>query len=309
MKNFDDTKTSDRALKRRSLFAMITGLIVIGFCLLWVTAVIAPFFFPCGPSLGSVVGAPFVPPFIWLAYKQYSALFCREPVVSRAYHEVWIGFGIFLVVSTVGSLLQHNTEIMKDTDAWKYQVGIPTCGLLFLVIGCLIRIQTIRRQKPFLPEGRKFLKNQSGSKFRHRKIMGIILMTGCVTLLSAYLVSTERQYPALGEHFSYEQLPRKGGFPPEGSDFSWRRGYRGTSYYEFTISEEAFQRWISSQSRWEYCEPITGNVTIQGSIHPRKEEEESPSVTDGLSAGYGEHSGGCAVFDRSTNRAYYWTYY
>ncbi|MCL2348334.1 MAG: hypothetical protein FWC50_08745 [Planctomycetaceae bacterium] len=294
--------------KHRSIFAILAGLFVIGFCLLYIAVIVASFLCPLTLSLGSLAGAPFTFLFAWLAYKQYSTLFCREPVVARAYHEVWFVIGVFMVVAAVLNALEDITRIPRDTDTLMFLGGMLVYGLLFLVIGWLLRRQTIRRQKLFVTTEQKFLTNQSGNKYWIRKIVGILLMSGCVCLLALYLVYSECQYPEIGEHVSYEQLPRKGGFPPEGSDFSWCRGFRGTSYYEFTVSEEAFRHWIASETRWEYCEPISESYTIPYSIHRHKDAEER-TVTDGLYAGWGDGTGGRAVFDRSTNRAYYWTYY
>jgi len=309
MDNSNDEQISDPVPKHRSLFAILAGLVLIGFCLLFVAAAVASFFDPVDPPFFTIIGMPFFLLLAWLANKQYCALFCREPVVTRAYHEAWFGFGILLVVGAVVNLFEHPAEIRRDTDTSIFLVGMLAFGLLFLFIGGLLRSHTKQRQRPFLRSGQKFLTDQSGNKYRRRKMMGILLMSGCVCLFAAYLVHSAYQYPEIGEHVPYGQLPYQGGFPPEGSDFSWRRGYRGTSYYEFTVSEEAFQRWISSQTRWEYCKPITEGVTIQYSIHRLKDDEERTCVTDGLCAGWGNGKGGRAVFDRSTNRAYYWTYY
>ena len=316
MDNTNDEQISDSVPKCRSLFAILAGLFLIGICLLFVAGAVSCFFHPTDPPVFVLIGMPFFLLLAWLAYKQYCILFCREPVASRAFHEAYIGFGIFMVFGAVMNFGEVAFEIQKGNDAIQKNqtgmivvTGILVFGLLFLFIGGLLRSHTKQRQRPFLRSGQKFLTDQSGNKFRRRKMVGIPLMSVGVCLFAAYFVYSEYQYPVIGEHVPYEQLPHKGGFPPEGSDFSWRRGYRGTSYYEFTVSEEAFQHWISSETRWEYCEPIDGYANIPHSIHRLKDGEESPYITDGLCAGYGEGKGGRAVFDRSTNRAYYWTYY
>lgn len=315
MDNINDEQISDPVPKSRSLFAILAGLFLIGLCLLFVTMDIGTCFDPADVSVFAIAGLPFVLLLAWIAYKQYCILFCREPVASRAFHEAYIGFGIFMVFGAVMNfgeaafeMQKGNDTIQKNTTGLIVVTGILVFGLLFLFIGGLLRSHTKQRQRPFLPSGEKFLTDQSGNKYRRRKIMGILLMAGGVSIFASYIAYLGNLFPMIGEHVPYEQLPYKSEFPPEGSDFSWRRGHRGTCYYEFTVTEEAFRRWISSDSSWEYCDPIIGGIPIQRSIHRLKDGEESPYVTDGLCAGYGESKGGCAVFDRSTNRAYYWTH-
>ena len=309
-----DKQISDPVLpKHRSIFAILAGLIIIGFCLLFVVAIISSFFSPHLVSLGSLIGVPLILPLAWLAYKQYCALFCCEPVVARAYHEAWFVVGVFMVVGAVLNALEDVARILRDTDGLKFLSGMFVRGLVFIFIGWLLRRQTIRRQKPFVPLGQKFLADQSGDKFRLRKKMGIVFTLGCIILLSAYAIRDARQLPTVEEHLLYEQLPFKGRFPKEGSDFSYRRGFRGTIYCEFTVTEEAFRQWIASETRWEYCRPLQEDDWVYRDVFDPNvtsdDGNEPPRPIDGLYAGWGNGTGGRAFFDRSTNRAYYWTYY
>jgi hypothetical protein len=224
MENISNTKAPDGKPQRRSVFAILAGLMVIGFFLLCVGFGMSGFF--CHDSMlfvFSLVFLPFTLLFVWLAYKQYCALFCCEPIAARAWHETWLGLGFFLLFGSVANILDDFPAILKDDEifsknviGWTIVFVMFVCGLLFPVIGWLLRQQTIRRQKPFLPAGQKFLKIQSGSEYRFQKVIGVILMSVCVILFVAYIVSED--YPEIGEHYSYEQSFRihfRGDFHPK----------------------------------------------------------------------------------------------
>lgn len=141
-------------------------------------------------------------------------------------------------------------------------------------------------------------------KFKGRLVLGVILLS-CV-LVFFVKVNIAWIPPTFQEHISYEQL-RMGSAPPSGTDYSYRRLPRGSGYCECTITEKNFDDWITSESRWERRTIITEEKPEH--IDNFMQRDEIIIVTDGIKVGYGKGRGGQAVFDRKTNRAYYWTYY
>ena len=151
---------------------------------------------------------------------------------------------------------------------------------------------------------------------RKRVFIGILCMCSIVGIMSLYMIMTLP--PVFEDNLSYEQMPGKSLFPSDGKKFSYSRGGRGDLFCDFYIDEQGFRDWIASKSHWEweYCRPLQEDDWVY--IRPRHifdpnvaegEWDEPPRPTDGLYAGWGESKGARAVFDRSTNHVYYWTFY
>ena len=311
MDNTNDQPNSDAVPQRRSVLAILSGLMIIGFCLLTIAFDIAGFFGPFDEPIYSIVLVPFALLFTWLAYKQYCALFCCKPIMARAYHEAFFIIGGFFVFGIIVNLPEVSFKgfdsLLRDKTGLMVVSGILFLGLFMIFIGGLNRAQTIRRRQLLLSATRqRFLEEESVGNYRQRKLQGVIIMLVCTFILTAFFVYEENRYPASGEHLSYQDFPYKSGFPKDASDFSYRRLHRGSMCCEFTVSEESFRNWIASDGDWKYCEPIDGYARILYPVHPRKYDEEDFLVTDGLYSGHGEDKRSCAVFDRATNRAYYW---
>jgi len=309
MDNTNDQPNSDAVPQHRSMLAILSGVMLIGFCLLTIAINIASFFDPLGSF--AIFLTPFSWLFAWLAYKQYCALFCCKPVMARAYHEAYFIIGGFFVFGIIVNLLEAFSEdfdlLLRNKIGLMVMSGILFFGLFMIIIGGLNRGQTIQRRQLLLSATRqRFLEEESIGNYRLRKLQGVIIMLACTFLLSVFLVYEENRH-LYGEHLSYQEFPYKSSFPKDASDFSYRRLPRGRMCCEFTVSEESFRNWIASDSDWEYCELIDGGVRILCPVHSRKYDEEDFLVTDGLYAGDGNDSGTRAVFDRTTNRAYYWT--
>jgi hypothetical protein len=299
--------------QRRSLFVVMSGVAVICPGLLLIAVVIAGFFHSTDPPIFSVMLAPFACFLGWLSLKQYCSLFCCEPTVARAYHEAYFTVGGLCLLGAFASFCEYLDESKQTDNGILYFLsGMAIFGLVCVVVGWINDSMTRSRRAiaatyGLMKENDFQTKPFGTSKYRTRTIMGIVIMSGIVFLMTCGFVWDERRFPPSAENLSYEQFPYKS-FPAEGQDFSYRRLYRGTMYCEFTVSEQGFRNWINSEKRWEYCESIE-SINVQRLLSKENINDSSVSITDGLHAGYGRGRGGQAVFDRSTNRAYYWTYY
>ncbi|MGL4942277.1 MAG: hypothetical protein ACRC46_03695 [Thermoguttaceae bacterium] len=313
--------TPSRTVQRRSVLAVVSGLALMGVCLCFTAATVAGLFDPVEGVIFAILLTPIALPLAWMAFKQYLALFCCPPAVARAYYEAYFALGGLLTFGAVAGLFEDR-RILKDKDALMFLGGMLAVGLALLAIAQLNRLSTLKRRRIALEskeidESDLILKPVFKTEYRLRALVGILSILVVVACMSVLFVYDVKQHPAFGEHLTYEQFPYNNRFPASGSDFSFWRGYRGTMVCEFTISEEGFRDWIASQSRWEYCRPIEDNDqfsisipkygTYNGDFADGKEPRPIPS--EGLYAGYGTGKGGRAVFDRKTNRAYYWTYY
>ena len=142
-------------------------------------------------------------------------------------------------------------------------------------------------------------------KYKGRFVLGVVLLSSL--LVYFFQNNVARIPPVFVEHVSYEQIPF-GGIPKGGTDYSYRRFPHRKVFIEYTITEKSFDDWIASERLWESRTEITEENPehIWGWI---RESRATIVVTDGIRVHYGKEAGGNTIFDRSTNRAYYWTHY
>ncbi|MCL2119506.1 MAG: hypothetical protein FWH27_13880 [Planctomycetaceae bacterium] len=151
-------------------------------------------------------------------------------------------------------------------------------------------------------------------KLKSGFVLGVILLSS----LLVYFVKVNIAWmdPVIMEHVTCEQIPRSG-IPQGGTDYSccfYRMMPRGPVYCECTMTEKSFNDWVSSESRWKNRTDLTEENPehIHDSLqHDSLQKRRDIIVSDGIRFQYGDEGGhgGYTVFDRSTNRAYYWTYY
>ena len=308
-----ESTDSNPALQHLPIFYILSGCGVIFLGLFFVAGIIVlPFVHP-GGIFEAILLSPVACLFAWLSLKQYSSLFCCKPASARVFYGAYFIFGIvalFVMAMLVSLLVSQMFERNLPKNEWLDLLGTITffavIGLICMTLGVvnywITRSRCTLVQTCGLVKGNNFSVKLFGMPgYRTRTTMGIALMSGIVALIAGFIVWTAP--PWSGEHLSYEQFPFRNSFPADGEDFYYFQKYRGTIYCEFTITEQGFLNWIDSQSRWERCDPITEE-------HPERiGYREEIVVTDGFSAGWGNGKGGRAIFDRPTNRAYYWTYY
>ncbi|MDR0522366.1 MAG: hypothetical protein LBH00_11015 [Planctomycetaceae bacterium] len=299
-------------LKRFSVVHVLSGLLIIWFCLWFLSGMIGSFFDPHSQGLGILLYPLLFPLCLWGACKQYTVLFCRPVYRSRASHEVFFIIGGILIFEAVANV----TEIKNWTgDAFCFLAGSFFAGFLLLVAGEVNR-RIFRSRLAAAAACQRILENHDSTgmmrkwkyflrQYKYRFFIGLFCMSAFVIGNTVWMVSAI--VPVSGEHLSYEEFPYKH-FPSAGTDFSYKRGDRGTIKAEFTISEQGFRDWIASETRWEYCRSLKDR-NLDSRLRLPVTAEENCLDNDGLYAGWGNGKGGRAVFYRQTNRAYYWTYY
>ena len=288
--------------QKRSAIAIVLGFLIIAFCL-WVFAATTAILWDPVDSPFGMVGIFPGSWLLWIAFRQYRSLFSCEPWEMNSLS------GCFIAAAILAFLFSFSIFEIADENWLLFAVPMSIAVILTLLGPISIdnnRKRGLVNNNNFIP--RPFGKHPPFRKrFLKRDLLGLLVMGGITAGMMAYFISTIP--PLYAENVSYEEVYCPSLFPKDGRDFSYRRGMRSTIFVEFTIDERGFCDWIASDPKWEYYCPIDGGVRIWYSIHPRKEGEEARYVTNGLSAGYGDHRGAQAVFDRATNRAYYWTFY
>ena len=157
--------------------------------------------------------------------------------------------------------------------------------------------------------------NAPGLRYSTRELLGTMTIIAAVFALSSWLHNSAP--PKYAEHVEFAEAPF--GLPSEATDISFCRGFRGTIAFEFSIDEIGFREWvksgigsIESQSAGIALLPITTSVSIWRYSFLASELPGSDITT--VSAGFHyswshEDRGVYAVFNSTTNRAYYYAHY
>ncbi len=274
--------------QRRPIFVIASGVVLICPGLLLTAVAIAGLFMQVdSPFFALFFIAPFACLHDWLSLKQYCSLFCCPPIAARAYHEIYFIFGGLGLFAAVANYCEYLSERQRtDNGVLYFLAGIAIFGLLCIVLGMINYSVTRSRRKFALTHGLMQKSDFSAKifanpEYKKRTLLGIFIMSGITALIAGVFIWDEHRFPSTGSHLSYEQFPYKN-FPTEGTDFSYRRGYRGAITCEFTISEQGFRNWIASDNRWEYCKPIEGEVTVYGILPiaaKKKIESDRPRRT------------------------------
>lgn len=224
--------------------------------------------------------------------------------------------GCFIVVGILLSPLAIIIFDRANVDWSEFAVllAFPVISLTFGFISVINNTQRglVRGSGPEL-----FSKHPSFLKrYWKRDLIGLLVMGLILMGIMAYEIS--KIPPVYAKNVSYEQMFHqvRSRFPKEGRDFCYFRGGRGSMVCEFTIDEQGFRNWITSDKSWGPCYPIKKDVQVE--ILPpsafetgKRDWEENvkrPTITDGLHTSFGDKHIGRAVFDRTTNRVYYWYY-
>ena len=314
----EDQNTSDELAehpagsKRRSFIAIAIGCLLIGVCLYIFAAFFAILWDPAEYFYGVLGFCPGVV-LLWFAFRQYRALFSCDSGQSHSFSGCFfvVAFFAFLLVLAIVFGAPRQSRIGDE-------VRVFAITLIVTVVLGTVSAWNNRRRNVDIPDSLPFGKHPPFLKrYWKRDVVGLFILGAVITGIVRYEIS--KIPPVCAENVPYEQMIRQPFFPEEGRNFCYIRTGRGTICCEFTIDEQGFRDWIADKECWEYCRPIEQDDNIR--ILPRSaykngdcrwnenEESSPPVVSDGLYAGYGEGKGGRAVFDRSTNRVYFWTYY
>ena len=154
----------------------------------------------------------------------------------------------------------------------------------------------------------------SRPRFSMRELFAAMTAVSVVAALTTALIRTS--LPRHAEHVDISVAPY--GLPRSATDISYYLGTRGTIAYEFTTDETTFRNWVESglgsfDSRAANVPllPIANPETIRRytAFSPDLTGPDSITVPRGLYYSWSfEDEGVHAVFDSSTNRAYYFSH-
>ena len=299
--------------QKRSAIAIVLGFLIIAFCL-WFFAIFAAVLWDPPDAPYGVIGILPGSWLLWIAFRQYRSLFSCEPWEMNSLSGCFIAAAIPAILISIIFV----ATMFDPTDDWSIFAVSLSIAVILTSLG---PISISNNRKRGLINNNNFIPRPFGKhpplrkRFWKRDLLGLLVLGGITAGMMAYFISTIP--PEHAENVSYEKMYLKSLFPKDGRDFCYRRGMRGTLTCEFTIDERGFCDWIASNDKWEYYRPIEEGDWIY--VLPRSayetdkrtwdENEQPPGITNGISAGYGDHRGARAVFDRATNRAYYWTFY
>ena len=287
-----------------TLLLVATSVLVIGFSLFLVSVAIAAFTVTWDPC--SLIGGAIILPLpVALAIQQYRSTFRRvRPAALTASILLFIigGFAAFAFATTFGEIAMDGGDL-----PW---LGLLLPMLAVAVVGLFGGWLNLHWRRS-LPENAI----DTGWRFSIREILAavaaICLLAG---LTSSFIRSTPPRY---AENVSVAEAPF--GLPANATDVSFCQGFRGTIAYEFTIDETSFREWVAdgigsieSNASNTKLEPITTpeSITRFSRLSPDLNGPDSITVTSGLHyTWWYEDRGVYAVFDSTTNRAYYYAHF
>ena len=281
-----------------------TSVLVIAFSLLVVSVAIAAFTVTWDPC--SLIGGAIILPLpAALAIQQYRGTFRRvRPAALTASILLFIvgGFAAFAFATTFGEI------VMGGGDLPWFGLLLP---MLAVAAAGLFGGWLNLRWRHRLPEG----VTDGGWRFSRPEILATAATICLLTALTySFIRSTPPRY---AEDVPVADAPF--GLPANANDVSFCQGFRGTIAYEFTIDETSFREWVNdgigsieSNSSNTTLEPITAPVSITRYNAYSSDLNGPDSITVGTGLHYSwsfEDRGVYAVFDSTTNRAYYFAHF
>lgn len=142
-----------------------------------------------------------------------------------------------------------------------------------------------------------------------REILGFTTAAGVCLGIAMYFINTSPEHFA--EHLEITNPPF--GIPAGAKDISYCQGGRGTIAYEFTIDEARFRTWAEAEFAYRedtyHEENGRMRVTTYRTLLPGSRDVEQTEIPHALIYSWAESDAGTyAVFDRDTNRAYYFSH-
>lgn len=280
-----------------------TSVLVIAFSLFLVSVALAAFTVTWDPC--SLIGGAIILPLpAALAVQQYRATYRGvAPAALTAAVLLFIvgGFAAFALATTFGEIAMGGGEL-----PW-FRLLLPMLAVAIVgLFGGWLNLRWRRNLPPTLTD--------AGCRFSLREILAagaaISLLTG---LTASFVRSTPPRY---AENVSVADAPF--GLPASATDVSFCQGFRGTIAYEFSVDETSFREWVAdgigsieSNASNTKLEPIITPVSITryNAYSSELSGPESITVNKGLHFSWSfEDRGVYAVFDSSTNRAYYFAH-
>ena len=287
-----------------TLLLIATSVLVITFSLFLVSVAIAAFTVTWDPC--SLIGGAIILPLpAALAIQQYRATFRgvgAAALTAAVLLFIVGGLAAFAFATSFGEIAMVGGEL-----PW---FGLLLPMLAVAIVGLLGGWLNLRWR-------RKLPRTATDAEWRFslREILAAVAAICVLTGLTAsFIRSTPPRY---AENVSVAEAPF--GLPANAIDVSFCQGFRGTIAYEFTIDETSFREWVaegigsveSNASNTE-LEPITSPESISryNRLSTDLNGPDSITVTSGLHyTWWFEDRGVYAVFDSTTNRAYYYAHF
>ena len=287
------------------LFHVAVSVLVILVSLFLISAAIATFMAdldPCSVFGGAIlILLPAV-----LAIQQYRATF--RHIRSAAKMAAGMLFFVGIVSAFVAFMII--IEVVRQGDALPWGILI-TQMILFSVAANTARCLNLwwGRGLPYEAE------SYSSPRFTIRELLAATAAVCFVAAVSSYIVRSIP--PTYGEHVDLADAPFD--LPENATNISFCHGFRGTVAYEFTTDVASFRDWvdagigsIESEASDVKLVPITSPVSITRYIACSTDltGPDSITVANGLHYSWSfEDRGVYAVFDSTTNRAYYFAHF
>ncbi len=281
-----------------------TSVLVIAFSLFLVSAALAAFTATWEPCL-LIGGAIILPLPAALAVQQYRATFRRVgPAALTAAVLLFTvgGIAAFAFVTTFGEIAMGGGEL-----PW---FGLLLPMLAVASVGLFGGWLDLRWRSNLPP-----MSADAAWRFSLREVLAAVAAISVLTGLTAsFIRSTPPRY---AENVSVADAPF--GLPPSATEVSFCQGFRGTIAYEFTVDEASFREWVaegigsieSNASNTKLEQIITPvSITRYNAYSSELSGPDSITVNNGLHYSWSfEDRGVYAVFDSTTNRAYYFAHF
>ncbi|MBN2472971.1 MAG: hypothetical protein JXB62_00085 [Pirellulales bacterium] len=248
-----------------------------------------------------------VPLWVAIALEQYLGTFRRVPSAAAATGVLLYlvgGLATFAFVTTVGETIVEGTALRLIPKMVVWILG----PMLLIAAGSILagRMNALWARK--LRAAINSLATPPGpSRFRfslHELLVGVGVAATMMGTASWYARSLK---PPYAEHIAAADAPFS--LPANATDVCYRQGARGTVTFECTTDEVAFRKWVDSR---------IGSIESQSAGVPLKEivtpfimtrytgYPDTITVSHGLYYSWSKEDRAVdAVFDRTTNRAYY----
>ena len=284
--------------QHRPRIIILAGLILIGACVLLVSLGVFMCMYP-RLMAGTAEGGLLILLGGVIIFWEYRLVFCCPAVTARNCY----GCLTLLAVATSYELLNGMFIHLGEYAIAIYIVCVALFLVDFMALWNTIHRRRLVKSKAltlarFFSEASPLFRD-----YRTREIFGVITIFVLVVFITGYQI--QKNPPRRGENCSFEQLPDSfSGLPREGFDFKFQTVYPYTKQVcEFSISEDDFKKWVAHDEYWEAC------VELSEYRIPTYARLTGEKTIKGLQTiPFTENHGPCAVFDRRTNRAYYWRF-
>lgn len=284
-------------MQSRSIFIQTTGWALILICLSMPVLTLYMAFDPL-PTPHWIVAAPIAICACYVAVRQFRSLYCCPPIASRPCSGILSTVGVLLIV---GGVTLHFEGL-----SYNQMIGSIIVGTIMIILDIGAALLAKRNRRKAVSDD--ILIECSFDRFypffqdyRNREIVGFGLMT-LLVLSTAWFCIFNYHILAYGKHLPFEKMPFEG-LPKAGSDFSFKRDHRNWLRCEFTITEQDFKEWVSTEKHWTGIEKVEHYL-----IPPRARLSDDRNDIAGFRALPEIEGGPNAIFDKKTDRANYWKY-